>query len=86
MGSILGCREAAIAMAAGMSLGRNPFLRVGFKISKGTKGSNAVPIDDKKHQRIIEARSKVAELVGASDHGENCRRENLETSYLHFAM
>ena len=28
MGSILGCREAALAIAAGMSVGRSPFLKV----------------------------------------------------------
>ena len=61
MGSILGCRRAALAMAAGISVGRSPFLRIDTR-------SNGETIQDMKNKQIIEERAKIFELCGNSDH------------------
>lgn len=61
MGCILGCREAALAMAAGLSLGRSPFIRIDS--NQGSKGSS-----DKTNISILKARSDLSESVGGSDH------------------
>jgi len=59
MGSILGCRTGALAMAAGLSVGRSPFLRVDGR-SNGE--------DKDKNQLILEERSKLFVTCGNSDH------------------
>ena len=57
MGSILGCRTGALAMAAGLSVGRSPFLKVDGR-------SN-----DERNQFILQERAKLFETCGNSDHG-----------------
>jgi ATP-dependent RNA helicase DHX57 len=65
MGAILGCRDAAVAMAAGLSIGKSPFVRIERprEYAKSEKSS----IDDFK-QRILEEREKIFKSVGNSDH------------------
>lgn len=65
MGSILGCRRAALAMAAGISTGRSPFLRV--DIPRHKKGMD-LSIEEMKQQVVLEERAKLFELSGNSDH------------------
>lgn len=61
MGCILGCREASLAMAAGLSLGRSPFVLLEGK--QGPKGSSSKP-----NANALKARSDLTETVGGSDH------------------
>ena len=58
MGSILGCRTGALAMAAGISVGRSPFLRID---SRGA-GNN------ENNQSILQERASLLETCGNSDH------------------
>jgi ATP-dependent RNA helicase DHX57 len=55
MGSILGCRTGALAMAAGISVGRSPFLRI------DSRGNEA-------NQSILQERISLLESCGNSDH------------------
>jgi ATP-dependent RNA helicase DHX57 len=57
MGSILGCRTGALAMAAGLSVGRSPFLRT------ETKGDGK-----ERSQAVLEERAKLFQSCGNSDH------------------
>jgi ATP-dependent RNA helicase DHX57 len=66
LGSILGCRSAALAMAAGMSAGRTPFIRVENFSRRGIEMGDT--IEDMKRQRTIEARKDLFRTVGNSDH------------------
>ena len=66
MGSILGIRRAAIAMAAGMSTGRSPFLRV--DPPRNRRDDEEQSVEDMKKQRIIEERKALFAKVGNSDH------------------
>ena len=64
MDSIFGCRRAALAMAAGISIGRSPFLRVDTP-----RGGQADESFQQQKDRItLEARAKLAEQSGNSDH------------------
>lgn len=69
MGSILGCRRAALAMAAGISVGRSPFLRVDTPRNnyRGGDGKEET-IEQMKQRRVLEERAKLFELSGNSDH------------------
>jgi ATP-dependent RNA helicase DHX57 len=69
MGSILGCQNAALAMAAGISSGRSPLLR----IEKPWRHRNAElsereMIEDDRIDRILKERTKISKRVGKSDH------------------
>jgi len=64
MGSILGCRRAALAMAAGISIGRSPFLRV--DTPRGGQADES--FQQQKDRIILDARAKLAEQSGNSDH------------------
>jgi ATP-dependent RNA helicase DHX57 len=70
MGSILGCRETALAMAAGISLGRSPFLRVDAPREKkhSSKDKSAESPDETKQRRILEQRAELEKEAGNSDH------------------
>jgi ATP-dependent RNA helicase DHX57 len=59
MGSILGCRTASITVAAGMSVGRSPWMHV----SRKRQGP-----EDKELATQLEERRKLLERVGNSDH------------------
>jgi hypothetical protein len=67
MGSILGCRTAALAMAAIMSSGRSPFLRVDTPRTGG-KSNGEETIEQAKQRNILAERAKIFEEVGNSDH------------------
>lgn len=64
MGSILGCRSAGLAMAAGMSVGRSPFLR----IDNQTKSEEEESMEDMKRRIVLEERDALFKSVGNSDH------------------
>lgn len=60
MGCILGCRTGAIAMAAALSVGRSPLLRVDFTNREGDSGDT--------NRSILQKRAQVLEQCGNSDH------------------
>ena len=61
MGSLLGCRNVALSVAAGISTGRTPFQRISGALKK--------PSDrDVQDQRILEERQSIIDSVGNSDH------------------
>jgi ATP-dependent RNA helicase DHX57 len=66
MGSILGCRRAALAMAAGISTGRSPFLKIDLRAKQadGSTGS----MQEAKQRHVLDERAKLLELSGNSDH------------------
>ena len=67
MGSILGCRTAALSMAAVMSSGRSPLLRVDIPRSGG-KANTEETSEQTKQRNILAERAKIFEEVGNSDH------------------
>ena len=64
MGSILGCRSAALAMAAGISLGRSIFLR----LDKVRNKTDDVLYDETKREKVLSSRALLAKEAGNSDH------------------
>lgn len=68
MGSILGCRDAALGMAAGLSLGKSPFLRLDFPRKLRNVDSDEPSIEEMKHERVRKERAGLIHMVGASDH------------------
>jgi ATP-dependent RNA helicase DHX57 len=69
MGSILGCRTPALAMAAGITLGRSPFLRIDTRRKKRNNGDDErASIEEMKQERVLEERSSLFKTVGNSDH------------------
>ena len=70
LGSILGCRRGALAMAAAISVGRSPFLRV--DAPRSNKGSmrhgEPASLEELKKTRILEERAKLLKTCGNSDH------------------
>eukprot|EP00746_Dinoflagellata_sp_MGD_P060512 gnl/MRDRNA2_/MRDRNA2_25665_c0_seq1.p1 gnl/MRDRNA2_/MRDRNA2_25665_c0~~gnl/MRDRNA2_/MRDRNA2_25665_c0_seq1.p1 ORF type:complete len:511 (-),score=90.18 gnl/MRDRNA2_/MRDRNA2_25665_c0_seq1:26-1402(-) len=67
MGSILGCRNGALAMAAGMSAARSPFFRI-EQSSQQSEEAEGNDVDTYKNKRILLARKTMAKKVGYSDH------------------
>lgn len=69
MGSILGCRDAALAMAAGMSAGRSPFLRIDApRRRRDADIDERTAIEDMKKENVLKERSALFTTVGNSDH------------------
>jgi ATP-dependent RNA helicase DHX57 len=66
MGSLLGCRSAALAIAAGMSVGRSPFLKV--ITNRRGNGDNDESKDEIRNRSIMEQRENLFKIVGNSDH------------------
>lgn len=64
MGSLLGCRSAALAVAAGLSAGKSPFLRIDTFSRQHDEDSK----EEYRNKLILEAREKMFETVGNSDH------------------
>lgn len=68
MGSMLGCRSASLAIAAGMSIGKSPFTRID---SFGGKKYDDTDEKDYEHQMknesILQERKKIFASVGNSD-------------------
>jgi ATP-dependent RNA helicase DHX57 len=65
MGSILGCRSAALAMAAGICLGRSFYIRVD---NGGNSFVASTSFDDIVRRRVLEQRAIFAKESGNSDH------------------
>ena len=65
MGSILGCRSAALAIAAGMSLGRSPFIRIDTRFERNQVDES---LQDMMRRRVVEVRAELFNSVGNSDH------------------
>jgi ATP-dependent RNA helicase DHX57 len=63
MGCILGCREAGLAMAAGMSAGRSPLFRI-----ESNPRNQEDSIEDLKRRIVLEERENLFKSVGNSDH------------------
>ncbi|KAL7522187.1 hypothetical protein ACHAWX_006877 [Stephanocyclus meneghinianus] len=72
MGCLLGCRKIALAIAAGMSVGRSPFMNMTSKCGHGRPNNDVVDDIEKQkqstHEQILEARSALFQTVGNSDH------------------
>lgn len=69
MASILGCRHAGIAMAACMSVGRSPFLRIDSnKRPNRNRGDEPDPFEETKQKQILQERKTMFQTVGNSDH------------------
>jgi ATP-dependent RNA helicase DHX57 len=69
MGSILGCQNAALAMAAGISAGRSPLLRIEKPWRhRNAEVSEREMIEDDRIDRILKERAKISKRVGKSDH------------------
>ena len=65
MGSLLECRSISLAIAAGMSVGRSPFIRLG---SPSFQARRANEEKQGNNQQILEARKALFKLVGNSEH------------------
>ena len=65
MGAILGCRDAAIAMAAGMTVARSPFLRIDLRRKPQQPGDDS---QEAKQKQILAERQALFQTVGRSDH------------------
>lgn len=69
MGSILGCRNAGVAMAAALSMGRSPLLRIDTPRKGGRKDSEEpTTIEEMKQQNVRKERANLFEKIGGSDH------------------
>lgn len=64
MGSILGCRSAALSMAAGISLGRSIFLRLDNVRNKPDDPA----FEEAKREKVLAQREVLAKEAGHSDH------------------
>lgn len=60
----------AIDIAAGMSVGRSPFLRINTPFRNGHQGEQdpAVEKQERNNKRILEERALLFKTVGNSDH------------------
>ena len=67
MGSILGCRTAALAMAAAISVGRSPFLKVD-NFPQKRRDEEEKSVEETRNKLILEERAKLFKVVGNSDH------------------
>lgn len=71
MGCLLGCRDMAVAIAAAMSAGRSPFLRINT-FNRGKQGGNDDDMEKEKelakNSKILEERAALFKIVGNSDH------------------
>ena len=65
MGSILGCRSPSVAMAAGISLGRSPFLRVESNPRQRAEDGGRL---ERKNGEVISNRAELTKKTGNSDH------------------
>lgn len=64
MGTLLGCRSAALAIAAGLSIGKTPFLNIDHRRMRFENENK----DEDRNKLILQERQKVFEAVGNSDH------------------
>ena len=67
MGCLLGCRDISLAIAAGMSVGRSPFLRID-SFNNGRRRSEDEVEKELASTKVIEQRAALFKMVGNSDH------------------
>lgn len=67
MGSLLGCRSAALVLAAGMTVGRSPFLQIKSPNYRKDESNEKAEKEEMKNEMILQERKKVFESVGNSD-------------------
>ena len=69
MGCLLGCRDISVAIAAGLSAGRSPFLRINSFNNRNQLGKDDAE-QEKEHanSRILGERAALFKSVGNSDH------------------
>ena len=70
MGSLFGCRNISLAIAAGMSVGRSPFMRISSSPFQAKRNTDCVADDEKQvsNEQILEARRTLFKSVGNSEH------------------
>lgn len=70
MGCLLGCRDISVAIAASLSAGRSPFLRIDSFNNWNRKGNEDLEQEMKNYsnKQILEERAAVFKMVGNSDH------------------
>jgi HrpA-like RNA helicase len=64
MGALLGCRSAALAIAAGLSTGKSPFLKIDTRRTHPDDKNK----DDIRNELVLHERKKLFDSVGNSDH------------------
>jgi len=64
MGALLGCRSAALAIAAGLSTGKSPFLKIDNRYTQRNSENN----DFNQNESVLQERKKLSNVVGNSDH------------------
>ena len=68
MGSMLGCRSSALTIAAGMSVGRSPFMRINtWRANNGNELDEHAERQMMKNEQILQERKTLFESVGNSD-------------------
>jgi len=70
MGCLLGCRAMSVAIAASLSAGRSPFLRIDSFNNGNRKGNENLEQEMKNYsnKQILEERAALFKMVGNSDH------------------
>ena len=70
MGCLLGCRDISVAIAASLSAGRSPFLRIDSFNNGNRKGNEDLEQEMKNYsnKQILEERASLFKMVGNSDH------------------
>eukprot|EP00579_Thalassiosira_antarctica_P027774 CAMPEP_0202007050 /NCGR_PEP_ID=MMETSP0905-20130828/11633_1 /ASSEMBLY_ACC=CAM_ASM_000554 /TAXON_ID=420261 /ORGANISM="Thalassiosira antarctica, Strain CCMP982" /LENGTH=1614 /DNA_ID=CAMNT_0048564925 /DNA_START=88 /DNA_END=4932 /DNA_ORIENTATION=+ len=70
MGCLLGCRNIGVSIAATMSAGRNPFLRINSPFNRGKQHGKDDMEQEKEFSdsKILEERAALFKMVGNSDH------------------
>ena len=70
MGCLLGCRSLSVAIAAGLSAGRSPFLRINSFNNGKQRGKDDVEQEKEQlaNNRVLEERAALFKTVGNSDH------------------
>lgn len=58
MGSILGCREAGLIIAAGMSVGRSPLM----KVMENRWKKNDLTAEDERNDSVLENRRAISKV------------------------
>jgi ATP-dependent RNA helicase DHX57 len=68
MGSLLGCRSISLAIAAGLSVGRSPFIRLSSSQFQRRDTNNPEQEEQAANDQILEARRALFKSVGNSEH------------------
>jgi hypothetical protein len=68
MGCLLGCRDISVAIAAALSAGRSPFLRIDSFSNGKHRGKDDEQEKVSTNKEILEARAALFKMVGNSDH------------------